>query len=534
MSAYFKLVFFCLLLPIVLTAQEIEFILSVGNSGSHLVDVSIHVTSSPEDTISVAMPAWSPGRYVIYNFSRHVQEFRVADQSGTEIPSEMTDLHTWRFAPGKDNRFVVSYRVYANTLDGTFSKLDSSGASFNLANLLVYVSKYKHLPVTLRLTDSGNWSVVSALPAIGTNTFSAANYDQLIDAPVDIGRFEIIDFNHRDITHTLVLHNPLPPDFISLFTDDLKVILDQYCQVFNSSLPYPRYTFFYHLNPDLALSDGMEHRDATRILLKIPAANLVAEANTNDDYDNLIWLSAHEVFHAWHVKRLRPVGLGPFDYQHATDTDFLWLVEGLTSYYAYLSLIRGHIYTKEKFYSEFANKISRFENHPAKNLRSLAEVSRLTWLFMGDVPSFEKTNLEKTFYSYYLKGMLLALMLDIEIRSRSGNRASLDNVMAEMYRRYYLEPEGTYYMRGTGYTTKDFMRIVESVAGSDFQNFFKRYVFNCGDISYNDYFVKAGLVLAPADQSDSPDKRISFILNEIDSVTPETKNILSGLLNGNN
>ncbi|TFG93989.1 MAG: M61 family peptidase, partial [Calditrichales bacterium] len=460
--------------------------------------------------------------------------FRVENEDGLEIPCEMTDLHTWRFAPGKNNGFHISYRVYANTLDGTFSQIDSSGASLNLTGILVYLVNYKHFPVSLRLTDTDQRHAVSALAAIQPNSFSAFNYDQLVDAPVDIGTFDLIDFTHRDITHTLLLHDPLPVDFIPPFIDNLKAIIDQHYRVFNSSMPYPRYTFFYHLNPGLALTDGMEHRDASRILLKIPAAELVADANTNDDYDNLIWLSAHEIFHAWHVKRLRPAGLGPFDYQHAPDTDALWIVEGLTSYYAYLSLIRSNIYTKDKFYFEFSNKISRFENHPAKNLRSLAEVSRLSWLFLGDVPSFESTNIDQTFYSYYQKGMLVALLLDIEIRARTGNRSSLDTVMAEMYKQYYLEPVGTYYMRGTGYTTADFIRMVESISGSDFQDFFRLYVFGRGNINYNDYLSKAGLVLEPANFSAVPNNPISYILKETDSATSEMKDILTGLLEGKN
>jgi predicted metalloprotease with PDZ domain len=229
----------------------------------------------------------------------------------------------------------------------------------------------------------------------------------------------------------------------------------------------------------------MEHLQSCRVLLAMNAENIIPDANTNDDYDNMIWLAAHEHFHVWNIKRLRPEGLGPFDYSREVYTPSLWIAEGITTYYSYLSLIRSGVYTTEKFLSELGGKISRIENAPGKRYRSLVELSMLTWLFKGNIPRYEATNMDETTYSYYYKGMVVAFLLDLKIRQHSKNSHSLDDLMRKMWQKYYCTGHSEYFLPGRGYTEAEIEDDLVALGGEGMRSFLKTALYTTENLDYS-------------------------------------------------
>ncbi len=467
-------------------SADLNYTLTLDDVYHHTALVTIETAVEPHhEFIDFAMPAWSPGRYVMYNFSKNVFDVTAVAGDGRPLKVKLLDKQTWRVFVKKAEQLKFSYRVFANTLDGTFSKIDSNGASINGAGIFMYIRHRKDRPIILSVLAPKSWNVISALQRLKQNTYRAVHYDQLIDSPIEMGQLFVYRFEHQNRLHRLVFHQPLDQDLQSKFIADLKRVIDQQWCVFGVDLPYDQYTFFYHLNPQLKHSDGMEHQNSCRVLLRINVGDMAPDANTDAAYDNLIWLTAHEYFHLWNIKRLRPKGLGPFDYTRETYTRSLWIIEGLTSYYAYLSLIRSGIYTKEKFLSELAGRIHRYESDPGRRQRTLEEVSLLTWLFKGQIPKYAETNMDKTTYSYYYKGIIVGMLLDLRLRHLTNNQTSLDNVMNMMYRTFVTEGENAYYLPGTGYEYKDFETVAESVAGQSLNEFFEQSLRSKSDLDYS-------------------------------------------------
>ncbi len=466
-------------------AQDIAYTLKIDEPASHKATISVHISDMKKDSLTFAIPAWAPGRYVIYNFCKNIFDLKAFDVSGNKLQMRLLDKQTWRvYCPGI-SQIRIKYRVYANTLDGTFSKITENGASINGAGIFIYFKDFKPAPVSLNIEKPASWNLLTALPRQKNGQLFAENYDQLIDCPIEMGQLVVHNFEYLNRDHQLLFHSGVQSQILSHFINDLKKVIREQALVFNGNLPYDRYVFFYHLDENLEHTDGMEHANSTRILLRMNINNLKPDANTDPGYDNLIWLSAHEFFHIWNIKRLRPAGLGPFDYSKETYTPSLWIVEGLTSYYAYLALVRSGIYTREKLYSEFAGRIKRYETDPGKNHRTLDNVSRLTWLFKGGIPYYEETNIDETTYSYYYKGLIIGLLLDLKIRHLTGNRISLDDVMNAMYKKFYACDTKGRYFPGKGYHTRDFERLTAQMAGTDLQAFFDRCVRQIAELDYS-------------------------------------------------
>ena len=479
-----RAILFLLLLCTSVFADNIEYTLTIEEPQNHICRVEIRAMTDGEDSLEFSLPAWSPGRYVIYNFSKNVFDVQAHSESGRTLPVSVQDKQTWLVRTENSKTVIFNYRVFAHTPDGTFSNIDSDGASINGAGIFMYLRGRKDLSVGLTAKFPQSWQTVCPLPQDSVNHWQAANYDILIDSPIEAGKLYIHSFKHQGREHLLVFHRQIKRQILTTFENDIKKIITAQNDIFKQPLPYKRYVFFFRLDTTLIHSDGMEHLNSCRVLLRIDPDNMQTDANRDDAYDNLIWLTAHEYFHLWNVKRLRPAGLGPFDYSREVYTPSLWIAEGLTSYYAYLALVRSGIYTTDKLLSEFSGRITRYEIHPAKMLRSLEEVSLLSWLFKGKIPSYEETNAHKTFYSYYYKGLIVGMLLDLTIRRATENRLSLDDVMRAMYEQFYLRTPVNYYLSGRGYKEADFERLAGKTAGIDLTLFFDTAVHRTETLDY--------------------------------------------------
>lgn len=243
------------------------------------------------------MPAWSPGRYVIYNFAKNVFDVQVKTENDQTIRPILIDKQTWKIPTQKAKQINISYQLFANTLDGTFSKIDSVGASINGASVFAYIAEMKNQPLQLTIHVPESWQTVCALNPQNNGLFNARSYDELIDSPIELGptlhkhHFQVLGKDHH-----LIFHQPVDGKLLYHFQQDLEKIITYFASLFGDSLPYHNYTFFFHLNKNLQHTDGMEHTANCRVLLRMDLNQIMPDANADADYDNLIWLSAHEFF----------------------------------------------------------------------------------------------------------------------------------------------------------------------------------------------------------------------------------------------
>ncbi|HEV2176284.1 MAG TPA: PDZ domain-containing protein [Terriglobia bacterium] len=482
----------------------LEYHLRIVRPTTHLAEVEIDVAAVTEPTLDFVMPAWSPGRYAIYNFAKNVQEFSAEDLQGHALRWTQPDKETWRVeardaAGNPIGTLRVRYQVYANDLNGSFSQIDSSHANLDGASIYMYVDGHKPEPIALTVEAPSGWKLASGF-SLSTEErhFKAPNYDRLIDTPMEISDALSLDqFQVDGKTFRVVVHS-YPGDeddrgrLLNELTSGVKKIVSSEMAMM-PALDFDDYTFLFHFAPDIAAGDGMEHLNSTQIIISRPLSdNGVAEALEN---------AAHEFFHVWNVKRLRPAALGPFDYTREDYTRSLWFAEGVTSYYAYVNLRRSGIWTPKEFLDHMAGEIRTLRGDPGRALASAESSSFHAW-FYDRAPQMQETNFANSTISYYNKGALLGMLLDLEIRSRTHGRKSLDDVMRLMYDRFYGAPpsdapaaSATYYLPGRGYEEKDILDALNEVSGSDFTSFFERYVQGVDPLPYDAVLALAGLKL---------------------------------------
>jgi predicted metalloprotease with PDZ domain len=457
---------------------EISFTVSMPRPWTHLLEVEMNVRRrEAKPDADLIMPVWTPGSYMVREFARHVQDFTAFDEGGRALEWSKTDKNTWRLRTGSARAFRATYRVYANELSVRTNELNADHAFWNNAALLMYPEGALNQPSTLRINPFGNWKIATGLPSAGApNTFRAENFDVLYDSPVEVSNFKQLDFQVRGVPHRIVIDGEgnYDPKLLTLL---VQRIVEMEVGIFNE-IPYHDYTFFLHLRADAG--GGLEHLNSTALGFR-PFG-----FGTEDGYRRFGSLVAHEFFHLWNVKRLRPDALGPFDYTKENYTRLLWVAEGITEYYANLVLRRVGVVTEGGYLSQIAANIQTIQETPGRRLMSAEESSFDAWIKYYR-PDENSTN---TSISYYDKGELLGLLLDLEIRRRTKGAKSLDDVMRTLY--------VDFYKKGRNYSPEDFQKICETIAGSSMEEFFARYVRGREELPYNQVLAAAGLSLEQA------------------------------------
>ncbi|MDX6692526.1 MAG: hypothetical protein QOF02_129 [Blastocatellia bacterium] len=488
----------------------INYNLSMTRPSSHLFEVSIKVDAGAEaagGALDFQMPRWSPGRYAVFDFAKNVQQFRATAgpcapsakcEPGGELSVTRVDDQTWRVETHGRQQLEVSYKVYGDDLSGTFSQLNERHANFNGGSIFMYVVGHKQDPVTLNINPPPNWRVVNAATVRpDQREWQFPNYDILIDTPTEIApdwtmdEFKVDGRTYRVVVHSLGDEGGRRKALVR----DIERIVRAETAMWGAP-EFESYTFMIHFAADGRSGDGMEHLASTQII----QSGILAEPGTyNDALDTV----AHEFFHVWNVKRLRPAELGPWDFTRPLSTRSLWVAEGLTNYYGHLMLRRAGLWNDEELLRTLGLIISDVENAPGSRLMS-AEESSLSAPFLDGAPHAQRTNLSNTSISYYFKGEALGLVLDLLIRRQTNGRASLDDALRRLYDELYLKsPQASYYLRGRGYTPQDIERVVSEVAGTDFHQFFERYVRATQPPPYEEALATVGLrlVRAPAPQA---------------------------------
>jgi predicted metalloprotease with PDZ domain len=383
---------------------------------------------------------------------------------------------------------MFSYKVFANDLSGTFSQLDSRHANFNGGCIFMYVVDHKQDPVKLSIKAPKDWRIVNGrTEKKDQSEWQFPNWDIMTDTPTEVSPdwteedFEVEGKKYHVVVHSLGNEGGKRPTLIRGIE---KVVRTETAMW--GPPEFDSYTFLIHFANDHHSSDGMEHLTSTQIIM--PGA-LGEGGMLEDTLDDV----AHEFFHAWNVKRLRPIGLGPWDFTRPANTRGLWIAEGFTNYYGHLMQRRAGLWSDAKFLGALTEQISEVENAPGSKLMS-AEDSSLSAPFIDDAVHAQQTNLANSSINYYPKGEIIGLVLDLLIRGRTKGTASLDDVMRRMYREFYLEsPNATYYLRGRGYQDEDFERVTSAVAGMDMSDFFKRYVRGVETPPYEEAFAQVGM-----------------------------------------
>ncbi len=439
---------------------NIEYTVTMKTPSSHLYDVEMSIKGIREASVSVSMPAWSPGIYRIQNYARNVQDFHAANTRNQPLKWEQTDKQTWRIDKQAAEDVQVRYQVYSALLSDQMADLEPP-ATF------MYVTGQKHVPSSVKYNTPGGWKVYTGLEKKG-DRYYASDYDIFIDAPAFIGEFKVLEFDAGGAHHHLVFSKPNISMSAPQVTADIQDIVEAAMAIFGK-LPYKDYTFLFKVQPQAA--NSVEHLNSARIT--------VGENDfvTLTSYHEFLATVAHEFFHLWNVKRIRPAVLGPFDYTREVYTRLLWVSEGITNYYGDLLLERAGVDMPTEYLNRMGVVIDSLEHAPGRRMMSAEESSWNAWL--------RSDNSDSNTVSYYTKGEIIGLLLDIEIRARTRNQKSLDNVM-----RYLLE---NYANKGVGLPEDGFLKAVEAVAGSDFREFYEAAAQSHQELDYNRYLKQAGL-----------------------------------------
>ena len=477
-----RLVFLVLLLAPVAGRPAwatIRYKVSFEHPEKHLFTVEIQVPPVPLGT-KVALPAWN-ALYQVRDFAYRVRDLRLAvidspDNSGGAVRLISVDKQTWTIgrsdggaAGGVKAAYAIHYEIEWNDPGPFNSQLNSEHAFVNLAEILMYLPERRNedTQVTFEHVPAG-WHLAAELQeGKAENTFSAESYDKLVDAPVEAGTFSNFGFDEAGAHFRVVIDAKEweKPQFES----DLHRIVKYELSMMGGA-PFHQYTFFFHLGPFMEVGGGgMEHSNCTAI-----AASSEPGA---------MGIAAHEFFHVWNVKRIRPQALEPVDYTKEQYTRALWFAEGVTSTYGSFALVRSGVWNTRQLYGDLGEQIQRLDSSPARLWQSVEESSLDAWLEKYDSYYSPERSI-----SYYNKGQILGVLLDIKIRDDTDNKKSLDDVMRAMNEEF--AKRGRFYNE-----SGDVRATIEEVAGKPFEDFFRRYVGGVDALPYDDFLARAGLRL---------------------------------------
>ena len=458
----------------------IEYTVSLSHPERHIFGVTMRVPNV-RDQVTLQMPAWN-ALYQIRDFSSHMMQVTAKDEEGHPLALRKLDKQTWNVTA--NGTVTVSYPIFWDEPGPFASQLNPDHAFLNFAMLLLYVPDRRTEDTKVAFDDlPEGWRVAVELDASGTasghhsGAYVAPSYDALVDAPVEIGHFDEFRIEAGGRPIRIVVHGD--PGDRSRLVDSIKRIVDYEVSLMGGA-PFREYLFLFHVGNNFG-GGGMEHMNCTAISADVPA--------------QLPCYSAHEFFHAWNVKRIRPQSLEPVDYTREMWTRSLWFAEGVTNTYETYSLLRTGLWSTQQFYGNLAEQIGELQSRPAHRWQSAEQSSLDAW--------YEKYSLyvrPEESISYYNKGQILGVLLDILIRDRTDNRAGLDDVLRSLNEKY--AKTGRFYNDSEGLRAamEEAIRKKAPSADADLKEFFSRYVSGSEEIPYLDFLGHAGWNLRDTSQ----------------------------------
>jgi predicted metalloprotease with PDZ domain len=457
---------------------------------SHLFEVELNwMDLPPHEPLVLKFPVWTPGSYLVREYARHLQDFAAFDAHDCPLPWQRSAKNTWEVTAPPTDRIRIHYRLYANELTVRTNHLDTSHGFFNGAATFLYCVGREQEAISLTVCPpTADWQISTALPLLSSasqvqpgqpQTFLAQDFDELVDSPVEVGLHRKASFDVLGKSHEFVVWGKGNDDLGKIVAATQTIIATE-ANLFGE-LPYDRYVFLLHLSAEG--SGGLEHKCSTTL-------NYSRFGFQNPErYERFLSLVAHEFFHLWNVKRLRPKALETFDYERENYLRSLWFCEGATSYYDTLVLLRAGLTNVESYLKTLGDRISRLQKVPGRAVQSLADSSFETWIKLYR----PHENTANSQVSYYLKGEIVSALLDLEIRMRSQGLNSLDTVMRDLWQRFG--------QREQGYTDEELRAAFESAATGSLEEFFASYIEGTAELDYNRFLHPFGLTLTAGGNS---------------------------------
>lgn len=464
----------------------IRFRVSVPDPHNHLLHIRLDIEGLGDaESVDLCMPVWSPGSYLVREYARHVQNLRATDTEGDRRRTRKLDKATWQVDTSHRNAVVVEYEVFSHDLNVRGNHVDDTHAFFNGVSTYLYPKGRTDEAVEIEIVppEGRGWDIYTGLQTLGPTQqrFSAPDFDTLFDCPVEMGIHRPLEFEAEGKNHQMIFWGASNADREAL-REDLPKIIEANRAVFGE-LPYEDYLFIT-LCGDTG-GGGLEHRNSTALLYARDNFRRGEEPGGRDDgYLNFLRLACHEHFHAWNIKRIRPEVLGPFDYQQENYTRDLWTVEGVTSYYDTLGLLRAGFIDANGYMERLLARIFRYEQIPGRFRQSLEDASFDAWikLYRPDENTINST------VSYYLKGELICALLDLKIRAETGAKYSLDSVLSHLWEHYFQAD-------GSGYPEGGYAAIIEDVTGVEMDAFFNAHIRGVDPLNWDSYLAPMGLEL---------------------------------------
>ena len=464
----------CLLLTLhaaVVSAQpatfSAEYSVAISDTATHLFHVTATFTHVRQPRLDLALPVWTPGWYTIENYGKNTLRFTVTDGAGTRLPAPRSHAQTWTVDTRGRDTIVAQFDYLANVLAVNQAKITNDYAFFSGTQLFLEPVGHRNAPATVRFVVPPGWRIATALrDTSDPSTYTAPDYDTLVDAPTLLGAFDLYRFDVDGTPHFVVQKSvaPIPADVVAAGTARFATMVRTARAIFGS-LPYEKYLVFMlpgTRDPESNAAGSLEHLNAY-----VTASGPLRE---------LPQPSAHEFFHVWNVKRIRPAEMWPYDYSRPNETPSLWVSEGLTSYYGALVNYRAGFIDDATFLARFGRAMGGIEGNDARRYLSPSDASISTWLGYDTPVAFG--------ISYYTQGEVLGALLDLSIRHDTRGRRGLDDVMRALYTQFY--------QKGKGFTPSDMIRTVGTAAGRDYTDFFRRHVTGVEVPPYAAIFAYAG------------------------------------------
>lgn len=455
------------------TIPTIHYSVAMPQPETHLFEVSLQLVNHSSPILDLKMPVWTPGSYLVREYAKNLQDFTVFAGDQPLSWQKLSKNH-WQVNTDGISELTVRYRIFANELSVRTNHLDSTHGYFNGAALFFRLRGCENLPIQVTIVPPHpEWRVTTALPSVEgkAHTFYAADFDTLVDSPFEIGYHELYHFEVLGKPHELAIWGQGNYQVQRIIADIQKIIHVE-AQMFGG-LPYERYVFLLHLFAQAY--GGLEHKNCCSLIYQRFGFS------SPDKYERFMQLVAHEFFHLWNVKRIRPKALEVFDYDRENYTSSLWFCEGTTSYYDLIIPLRAGIYDAKSYFHNWSKDISRYLTTPGRKVQPVAESSFDAWIKLYR-PDANSNNSQ---ISYYLKGEMVSLLLDLLIRERHANQRSLDDVMRQMWRKFGIKE--------IGYTPEQLQEVIESIAEVDLTDFFDRYINGTEELPFNQYLEPFGL-----------------------------------------
>ncbi|RJG07206.1 M61 family peptidase [Noviherbaspirillum cavernae] len=479
--------------------NTIQYTIVPKDPAAHLFAVTLTVPTPDPEGQSFSLPAWIPGSYMIREFARNIVQIR-AESGGRKISLRKLDKHTW-LAAHCDGPLTLRYEVYAWDLSVRAAHLDQTHGFFNGTSVFLCAHGFENLPHVVDIQRHDDpayraWRVATALPELkakryGFGTYVAANYDELIDHPVEMGEFELASFKAHGVPHDIVITGRVPNLDMARLSADLKKVCEAQIALFEprtKRAPMDRYVFM-----TMVVGDGyggLEHRASTALICARGDLPVKGRREMSDGYRTYLGLCSHEYFHTWNVKRIKPATFVPYDLQNEGYTSLLWLFEGFTSYYDDLMLVRSGLIDEQEYFKLVAKTANAVLRGSGRMKQSVAESSFDAWIKYYR----QDENAPNAIVSYYQKGSLIALGLDLTIREQTGGKKSLDDVMRVLWKRYGRD----FYASGAdaeGVFEVDAEAIFDEVTGLKLKRFFDRCVRGTDDIPLDKLLAPFGVTL---------------------------------------